>query len=135
MKKYLNSVEDVVKALKEGGKVWDEECNSYCQIVNGFITEFSKGDNTIITVNSSIYFMEGKDRFYTEEPEQLKFEVNRAYKTRSGHKAFLDFKTINSLSFLCSESSSIVFVTTLGGKIRNNDDCLLDIIAYWEEEK
>lgn len=136
MKKYLNSVEEVVKALKEGVKVRDEECNSYFQIVNGFIAEFTKGDNNIINVNSSIYFIEGKDRFYTEEPEPLKFEVNKLYKTSKNKKAFL-YKIVKDADFMYYFSSEDGCFTTDENGVFYNFGLPTDnkIIGYWEEEK
>jgi len=137
MKRYLQSVEEVVKALEEGVKVRDEKCNSYFQIVNGFITEFIKGDNNIINVNSSIYFIEGKDRFYTEEAEPLKFEVNRAYKTRCASKLFLDtISNDNEFIFIGRDGGLVYTVNTnRDGRVckTNTDD--FDIVGYWEEEK
>lgn len=132
MKRYLNSVEEVLKALKEGKQV---ECdNDSCfELVDGWIVE-TRGDGTK-TINSAIFFEVDGYKVYTEEPEPLEFIVNRVYKTRCGHKAFLNSKTANGMIFLCEGVIGNKLTINSNGKYSNNADNLLDIIGYWEEEK
>lgn len=79
MKKYLNSVEEVIKALKEGKKIYDIECECYYYMEYNIIYGYYLKSKNII-MNDSIVFnnLEENPKFYTEEPEPLKFEVNRA---------------------------------------------------------
>lgn len=97
MKRYLQSVEEVVKALKEGKKIFEKDGDLYYQMKDGFICCFYCNTQDI-TINCGIVLEKDEDKYYTEEPEQLKFEVNKLYKTRSGHKAFLDFKATDGMS-------------------------------------
>ena len=130
MKRYLNSVEEVLKALKEEKRV---ECdNDSCfELVDGLIVE-TKGDGKK-AINAGIFFQEEGYKVYTEEPEPLKFEINRAYKTRNGYKVFLyefEDKTIHFVG--CSD---LDFWTNMAGRLYANEEVGLDIIGYWEEEK
>ena len=136
MKKYLNSVEEVLKALKEGKEV--ESDNDSCfELVDGWIVE-TRGNGTKI-INSAMFFEDDGYKVYTEEPEPLKFEVNRAYKTRNGDKVFLDSKSQidgkNILLFVGMKQSAYYFATDIKGKYINAIEHPHDIINYWEEEK
>lgn len=140
MKKYLNSVEEVVKALKEGKKIYDIECECYYYMEDNIIYGYYLKLKNII-MNDSIVFNNLKEnpKFYTEEPEPLKFEVNRAYKTRNGDKVFLDSKSQidgkNILLFVGMKQSAYYFATDIKGKYINAIEHPHDIINYWEEEK
>ena len=142
MKKYLNSVEEVVELLKEGQLITSKLTNRVYQMSNGIIYSTYKGNAT--TINDSIYFSENV--FYTEEPEPLKFEVNRVYKTRKGLKAFLVkiCNQHNHMFFLSSEkfvnSPAYCFETNGDGVCVENGFYKknlkeFDIVALWEEEK
>ena len=76
MKRYLNSVEEVLKALKDD-IIHDSNDGSFYKIVDGNICHFFKSGLQII--NSGISIRETEiNKYYTEESEPLKFEVNRA---------------------------------------------------------
>ena len=124
MKKYLNSVEEVVKALKEGKKV------TYFN--DGFLIEDQQDEGTVI--NSHIYFNE-KYKYYTEEAEPLKFEVNRAYKTRGGNKVFLfKIQENNADRLYFVGAGALHFWTDKNGRVTENEN-YQDVVGYWEEEK
>ena len=84
MKKvYLETPEAVIKALKEGKVIKDDNGYSY-KLVDGFIVStyknsFIVGDN-IFNIDNHPYILE-------EEP--LKIEVGKFYKTRDGRKAWV----------------------------------------------
>ena len=127
MKKYLNSVEEVLKELKEGKEVFGISENGYAEkykIIDGVICDSKY-------INTSLNFKGLK--YYTEEAELLKFEINRAYKTRGGYKAFLDSKGVNDMIFLCASAIGNKIVINYYGKVSNNRDSLMDIVGYWEE--
>ena len=128
MKKYLNSVEEVVKALKAGIKVYCTDGGIY-QIVDGFIIEYRSCGTKL--VNSAIEWVEHGFNYYTEEPEPLKFEVNRVYKNRENNKVFLDYFEKNEIFFT---NYKIGYITDLEG-VAINGNKNLDIVGYWEEEK
>ena len=133
MKRYLQSVEEVVKALEEGKKILDiANMDCYYKVIAENICYCDLKYNTTV-INISIVFEDNSKRYYTEEPEQLKFEVNRAYKTRGGYKAFLDSKGVNDMIFLCASAIGNKIVINYYGKVSNNRDSLMDIVGYWEE--
>jgi len=131
MKKYLNSVEEVVKALKEKRKVIKETESGFIdtyEIINGFIC--CNGN-----INVQIGFQ--SNRIYTEEPEPLKFEVNRAYKNREGKKVFL-FKLAENqdYKYYFIGAYGLNFMTYSDGKNGSPFETHYnDIVGYWDEEK
>ena len=141
MKRYLQSVEEVVKALKEGKDVIDKQDMSVYKIIDGVICH-KYDDRTIINAGLILYLYK-KDEFYTEEAEPLKFEVNRAYKTREGLKVFLFEKRENKNNeivycFVGVDNNYKIYDFTTGrnGKYCiDNRDSSFDIVGYWEEEK
>lgn len=132
MKKYLKSVEEVVKALKEGKKVKDEENEDVYQMVDGII--YGNYNNGEVVINDSIVFT--KTNLSTEEPELLKFEVNRAYKTRDDSKVFLfKIKTFGAYEYYFIGDYGVKFWVDIEGKFKENQESPFDIVGYWEEEK
>ena len=136
MKRYLNSVEEVLKALKDD-IIHDSNDGSFYKIVDGNICHFFKSGLQII--NSGISIRETEiNKYYTEESEPLKFEVNRAYKTRNGKKVYL-FKIFknNEYELYFVGGDGLNFWTFKNGMfsaipmIKSEND----IIGYWEEEK
>jgi len=88
MKKQLNTMEEVIKALKEGKEVIDNDNIKY-KMIGGIICGNSNINVSILYVDYKKYFIE------VEEP--IKFEINRAYKTRSGEKVYLCEMTDNEI--------------------------------------
>lgn len=136
MKRYLNSVEEVLKALKEGKDVIDKTDGSIYRLVDGILCH-NYNDRTSINAGLMLYFGKIVSDFYTEEPEPLKFEVNRAYKTRNGRKVFLfsiDKEMDGAELHFIGESSYFLadFWADKNGIYKDNNN--LDIIGYWEEE-
>lgn len=83
MKKvYLETPEAVIKALKEGKEVRDENNYSF-KIVDGFIVA------TYYDYFYIGYTISGIDKPYILEEEPLKIEVGKFYKTRDGRKAWV----------------------------------------------
>jgi len=143
MKRYLQSVEEVVKALEEGKKILDiANMDCYYKVIAGKYCYCDLKFNTTV-INISIVFEDNSKRYYTEEPEQLKFEVNRAYKTREGLKVFLFEKRENKNNeivycFVGVDMNYKIYDFTTGknGKYCiDNRDSSFDIVGYWEEEK
>lgn len=80
MKKYLKTPEEVVDALKEGKTVFGRTFEKF-ELYRGFIIEKNRGGYAI---NSNIY---NADTPFIKEPDPLKIEVGKFYKTRAGKKA------------------------------------------------
>ena len=83
-KKYLNTPEEVIKALKDGKTVKNTGGDAYC-LKDGFV--LGKYASGRWVVNDDIYSSASKH--YIEEQEPLKLEVGKFYKTRNGRKAWV----------------------------------------------
>lgn len=131
MKKvYLETPEAVIKALKEGKVIKDDNGYSY-KLVDGFIVsadvnEFFVGDNI-----SSGY------KPYILEPEPLKIEVGKFYKTRDGRKAFVCANTYTGLCWvvIIDSSADRTFCCTVDGMFCPGEENEKDLVAPWEEDK
>ena len=132
MKKYLNSPEEVIKALNGKNKIFEKGSDSYYQMINGIVCRFycNTGD---ITINPSICIEKNKDEYYIKEPEPIKFEVNKPYKAKCGQKVFISFKLENNKSYGIVSSKGFYCVDYNGKSLLGEDKW--DIISYWEEEK
>jgi len=136
MKKYLNSVEEVIKAIEENKKVYGLTDNILCEyklkdIANQKVLCCKDINNEDVIINCSLVIT-NNGKYYTEESEPLKFEVNRAYKTREGDKAFIFRKTDTGFKV---GSEDDTYEIDLSGKNITNDCRALDIVGYWEEPK
>lgn len=122
MKKvYLEIPEAVIKALKEGKVVKSK--NVKYRLIDGI------NGRTMWTVGNSIFEYEDA---YIDEPEPLKIEVGKFYKTRDGRKArcydvdsVVCYFTIDHCTCFTTDTNGIYW------KGQEEDD--LDIIAPWEE--
>lgn len=126
MKKvYLETPEEVIKALKEGKTIKTE---------NGYVYELK--DNFIIqtilgkkgSINTTIFF--DKD-YYIDEPEPLKIEVGKWYETRDHQKArcFIVEKEICHFTI----DNYCHFFTNKNGVCLGNETSRYNIIGPWEE--
>lgn len=132
MRKYLNTPEEVIKALKEGKEVMNT-CWTY-KLVDGFILYTSVEDNTKWAICSTIGCGE---KLYIEEAEPLKFEVGKFYKSRNGNKSLCAFIGSEKLCYpvkLVSQVNGNEFLVTLEGKYnKTNKISQNDIIGEWED--
>ena len=127
MKKvYLETPEAVIKALKEGKEVRDENNYSF-KIVDGFIVSTYK--NSFIVGDN---ILSGNRPCILEE-EPLKIEVGKWYETRDHQKArcfckgeiFAFFSINNDITPIC---------VYLNGRIYKYNEEPLDIIGPWKGE-
>lgn len=129
MKIYLKTPEEVIVALKEGKTVKCTDCGAKYTLENGFLVEKSKGTWTI---NPPLYGFPG---YYTEEPDELKLEVDKFYKTRNGRKAWVvAFDSFERYPY----SVAVVGRTCTYSALENGRFCEdrtspEDLIAPWEE--
>lgn len=133
MKRYLKTPEEVVQALKDG-KVVESEGYSY-KLVNGVICSFYKQGYYKWNVGGAIF---QSDEPYVDEPEQLKLEVGKFYKTRNGKKAFVygKYKNTNEIYpyavVTVTDPISESTVTENGKRCIGQETCS-DLVAPWEE--
>lgn len=143
-KVYLNTEEDLTKALSEGKTVFIKYTgqgdyindNSQLKIVNGIIVQ--KLENGSIYLNPADFSLKVY-KFYLKEKPALKIEVGKFYKTRGSKKALCLY--IDN----CRKGDSHIFKMYCIGKARHywvdskgnrvfgfySD---LDIVDYWEDE-
>ena len=84
-KRYLKTPEEIMLALKDGRTIKSERGHTYELIEDNFIIQTFLGK--IRSINTTIYLDD--DRYYINEPESLKLEVGKFYKTRDGRKAWI----------------------------------------------
>ena len=126
MKKvYLETPEAVIKALKEGKEVRDENNYSF-KIVDGFIVA------TYYDYFYIGYTISGIDKPYILEEEPLKIEVGKCYETRDHQKARC-FKVNPGSSFFTIDNVGKFYTLTNGNYFINGKISNLDIIGPWEE--
>lgn len=130
MKRYLKSPEEVVQALKDG-KVVESEGYSY-KLVNGVICSFYKQGYYKWNVGGAIF---QSDEPYVDEPEQLKLEVGKFYKTRDGKKAFVyaKFSGVPFPFYVVKENSISTYNVDIKGRSDFSTTEYNDLVAPWEE--
>lgn len=125
MKRYLKTPEAVIKALKSGKEVRDENNYSF-KIVDGFIVATYDDDFYIG------YTIAGLDKPYILEEEPLKIEVGKWYETRDHQKARCYYAG-EETAFFSIDNNSIPLGVYLNGRLYKDMETPLDIIGHWEE--
>lgn len=133
MKKYLKTEEEVTQALREGKTVQTNEMEY--GIINNLIVGFDKIVREI-SINPAIRLSE---KPYIEEPEPLKLEVGKFYKTRDGRKGFIygEYCGNNKLEYpysavIVGTPCSECLVTREGKQLLDKESAT-DLVAPWEE--
>lgn len=87
MKTYLKDLtpEEVIRRLKAGEVVNFEEHNTKIKMVEGILSSVFQDGTIRINISLDLF----DERCYFEEPEELKIEVGKFYRTRDGSKAFI----------------------------------------------
>ena len=125
MKKlYLETPEAVIKALKAGKVIKDEDGYSY-KLVDGFIVAADKND---FIVGDSIFSVNTP---YTLEKEPLKIEVGKWYETRDHQKARCFIVEKERCHFTIDNHCH--FFTNRSGVNLDNETSRYNIIGLWEE--
>ena len=125
MKKvYLETPEAVIKALKEGKEVRDENNYSF-KIIDGFIVA------TYYDYFYIGYTITGLDKPYILEEEPLKIEVGKWYET-SGHQKARCFIVEKERCHFTIDNYCHFF-TNKNGVYLDNETSRYNIIGLWEE--
>ena len=127
MKRYLKTPEEVIDALQAGKVVTDGACR--CKLYKGIIVCKEKEQWNITPTLSHEYSL------YVEEPESLKLEVGKFYRTRDGRKAwivaFLQWSHYSySVAVLGNVSVHAVLENGCFCEDRTSPE---DLVAPWEE--
>lgn len=132
MKKFLRTPEEVVQALQERNKVQTDYMEYW--LSKGIFFSLNKKDG-YVCINSNVLFI--PDCMYMEEPEPLKLEVGKFYKTRDGRKAWiveLCTETDNTFPFrVAAQKECAVYTVTKEGKRFSEGMSGSDLVAPWEE--
>lgn len=130
MKRYLKTYEEVIDALKAGKVIRDKD--SQWTLRDGFIIR--KDANYASWVINDCISSNYTD-IYVDEPEPLKIEVGKFYKTRDCRKAIVLGECLNLKNpFMVSIIGSIspaYYVSENGEDFDGKSS--LDLVAPWEE--
>ena len=132
-KRYLKTPEEVVQALKAGKEVFSFVADFKYKMIDGVICRYS---GTRWILNSCL---DGMEKLYVDEPEPLKLEVGKFYKTRGGQRAIvLGIEKNNKDGFplhvaLMDAYSASFYVTTSGQYNSSGSKDNNDLVAPWEE--
>ena len=128
MKKvYLETPESVIKALKEGKEVYEENCPDYSfKLIENIIVAkcedfFEVG--SMVSIGNKPYILEG---------EPFEIEVGKWYETRDHQKARC-FKINPGLCFFTIDNVGNFNTLINGNYYINGKTSNLDIIGPWEE--
>lgn len=130
MKKvYLETPESVIKALKEGKEIKNEdEYNKYSyKLVDGFIVN-TVGNNFI--VGDDISNIDNHPYILEEEP--FKIEVGQWYETRDHQKARC-YNVDSGVCYFTIDHCTCFITDTKGIYWKGQKEDNLDIIGPWEE--
>lgn len=125
MKVYLETPEAVIKALKAGKVIKDEDGYSY-KLVDGFIVATDKND---FIVGDSIFSINTP---YILEEEPLKIEVGKWYETRDHQKARCFIVEKERCHFTIDNHCH--FFTNKNGVNLDNEISRYNIIGPWKGE-
>lgn len=131
MKRYLHTPEEVVQALKEGKTV--ETDMKYYVLKDGVLNCYSKNKTgSWWSINSGIY---NTDRPYVDEPEPLKLEVGKFYRTRDGRKAWVVSRQQDEhYPYIIAILDEVdAYAVTKDGRFYDDRPYSFDLVAPWEE--
>lgn len=129
MKKYLNTPEEVIKALKEGKEVRLEEGGAgVVKLIDGLcVKQWQDQFNINYTINL-------RDKPFIEEVEPLKIEVGKFYRTKGNKKAYVYFDYGNRLfRAVCDDYTNSYCIDNKGEYINYPKVDKLNLVSLWEE--
>ncbi len=132
MKRYLKTPEEVINALKEGKTI--ETDRGFYELKDGlFCSRAKKSADSWWSVNAELY---DNDKPYINEPEPLKLEVGKFYKTKNGKKAFVFAKISSYYSYpfyVATVGELNAYSVNAKGRQTNAEPLPLDLVAPWED--
>lgn len=134
-KRYLHTPEEVIDALQAGKKLYSKDGSMSWELYKGLIvSKLLNGDKWVVNSIIVDYY-----DTYIEEPEPLKLEVGKFYRTRRGDKVVVR---------LCQKKE--YFVHILGTRLKGywvdktgralfngvpeRTETDSDVVAIWEDE-
>lgn len=139
MKKvYLKDLtpDEVIRRLKAGEVLKTIDEDTEMKIVEGLLCSFYKDGS--FTINGDFHIDKDLDKYYYfEEPEELKLEDGKCYKTRDGHCAICHYidKKDNMFPYkFVVVGEYVAFSTNEDGRLYKNTEDKLDLISEWSNE-
>ena len=127
MKKYLNTPEEVVKALKDGKEVGSES-NCCYKMIDGVICVFCR-NGWVVGVH-----IDDAENPYIEEAESLKIEVGKFYRTKGNKKAYVYHQYGNGLFRAVCDGYTNSYCIDDKGEYSNYPKAdKLNLVSPWEE--
>lgn len=133
-KRFLKTPEEVIQALQDKKEVFDFLDNNY-KLVNGIIIYRTQKGGWGINAHIG-----HADKLYVDEPEQIKLEVGKFYKTRRGDKAIVLYINDKAdagcwpvLVAVVGKVNCSYSVSKTGGYFSSGNDTAWDIVAPWED--
>lgn len=131
MKRYLKTPEEVIDALQEGKTLTNGR--DVWKMYKGLFVRYGKNYGWSVSDGiASCYDV------YIEEPEPLKLEVGKFYKTRDGRKAIV-LNVVKDDTRSCPVRVVVVdntyepYFVRKSGRLYKNEENAWDIVAPWEE--
>lgn len=136
MKKvYLKDLkpDEVTRRLKAGEVVKYPDSNLEIKMIDGVLCRFTKHEIVYGTYLTVCTYGTGYSEYYFEEPEELKLEVGKCYRTRDGRKAFIFVKDDYNYRGVVAGLNSAFFYWDEQGKldIINYEN---EIVSEWSDE-
>lgn len=127
MKKYFDTPEEVIKALKEGKDVRSGTGCCY-KMIDGVICVFGRSGWCIGTHINDV------ENPYIEEDEPLKIEVGKFYRTKGNKKAYVYFDYGNRLfRAVCNGYTNSYCIDDKGEYVNYPKVDKLNLVSPWEE--
>lgn len=132
MKKvYLKDLQpdEVIRRLKAGEVVKDDKGKYEKKLIDGIICTIYNDKGYVI----NDYLISDVSAYF-EEPEELKLEVGKCYRTRDGRKAFISYyiADIDRYNGIVYGDKSIRTWSPNGESTRDSMD--YDIVAEWRDD-
>lgn len=133
MKKvYLKDLQpdEVIRRLRAGEVVKDEKSKEIIKMIEGILSNVSPFGN----IRLNIILNPLCPDYYFEEPEELKLEVGKCYRTRDGRKAFISniYEDKSCLGVISGEKKFYQWHDNgkFLGELENNTD----LISEWSDD-
>ena len=134
MKKvYLKDLQpdEVIRRLRAGEVVKDEKIKEIIKMIEGILSFVSPFGN----IRLNIILNPLCPDYYFEEPEKLKLEVGKCYRTRDGRKAFVSSYSSSSKYFRGAVIDFLnLSVWTEKGLYLYATESGLDLVSEWSDE-
>lgn len=133
MREYLNNLptKEIIERLL-AGKIAKNDLGRTLYAINGVLCSSIPNEKTVIGACVGVSDFEN---LYFEEPEKLKIEVGKCYKTRDGRKAFISaIRNSNDVFFGCIQGDFDRTAWHSNGLFMMNETSDYDLISEWSDE-